>query len=585
MNRTLRIVSLLLMSVAAVSAVDPVRAADIGTAFTYQGSLENGGCPVTDTCNFEFSLWDGPDAVSPCDTGMQIGSTDSVPGVMVTGGIFTVIVDFGVDAFNGTARWLRIEVQCTGDSGFTPLCPRQELTAAPYSLQTRCIFGSENCNVGIGTNQPGLSPNLAGARALTINGGSSGGSADQALALLELNGLNTTDTAVDTSQIRFLNNGTALASIVGGMANAVNLGYIRFVVPNADASDSVEIMRIKTPGRVGIGTTNPEETLHVYGNTKLSPSSASSYALFSTTGGGRTALFMTDETETQRVVIATNTDSFFTGGKVGIGTTTPVEMLHVVGGGVRVGPSSGSYTVLGTTGGGRAAIVMTDETETAKVQIATNVESWFTGGNVGIGTTTPSEKLQVCGSVKVSGSYLTGGCDVAEAFELSEREMIEPGMVMVLDPDRPGHLRISTRAYDTKVAGIVSGAKGTRPGILLGGSEPRASTGAEVSGPERFIGHRESAQAEACDSPSVATADTAVAHTDLPVALSGRVYCLVDATKRAVKVGDLLTTSDTPGYAMKVTNFRKSQGAVLGKAMEPLAKGEKGLILVLVGLQ
>jgi len=170
-----------------------------------------------------------------------------------------------------------------------------------------------------------------------------------------------------------------------------------------------------------------------------------------------------------------------------------------------------------------------------------------------------------------------GGCDVAEAFELSERETIEPGMVMVLDPDRPGHLRISTKAYDTKVAGIVSGAKGTRPGLLLGGSEPRTSVRADVPAKRTSDSNCTSARTEVGGSLN--------GSADLPIALSGRVYCLVDATQRAVKVGDLLTTSDTPGYAMKVTNFRKSQGAVLGKAMEALSKGEKGLILVLVGLQ
>jgi hypothetical protein len=63
------------------------------------------------------------------------------------------------------------------------------------------------------------------------------------------------------------------------------------------------------------------------------------------------------------------------------------------------------------------------------------------------------------------------------------------------------------------------------------------------------------------------------------------VYCYVDATQDAVEIGDLLTTSDTPGHAMKVTDFPRSQGAVLGKAMQPLARGRKGLVLVLVGLQ
>ena len=68
------------------------------------------------------------------------------------------------------------------------------------------------------------------------------------------------------------------------------------------------------------------------------------------------------------------------------------------------------------------------------------------------------------------------------------------------------------------------------------------------------------------------------------VALSGRVYVLADAASGPIKPGDLLTTSDTPGCAMKVTDHGKAQGAILGKAMGSLNEG-KGMVLVLVSLQ
>jgi len=68
------------------------------------------------------------------------------------------------------------------------------------------------------------------------------------------------------------------------------------------------------------------------------------------------------------------------------------------------------------------------------------------------------------------------------------------------------------------------------------------------------------------------------------VALTGRVYCLVDASYGAIEPGDLLTTSDTAGHAMKVTNHTKAHGAIIGKAMTRLEQG-KGLVLVLVTLQ
>jgi len=68
------------------------------------------------------------------------------------------------------------------------------------------------------------------------------------------------------------------------------------------------------------------------------------------------------------------------------------------------------------------------------------------------------------------------------------------------------------------------------------------------------------------------------------VALTGRVYCLVDATYGPIAPGDLLTTSDTPGHAMKASDHVRAQGAILGKAMGHLETG-RGLVLVLVGLQ
>lgn len=148
---------------------------------------------------------------------------------------------------------------------------------------------------------------------------------------------------------------------------------------------------------------------------------------------------------------------------------------------------------------------------------------------------------------EVSCATLTirGGADLAEPFAMSDAG-IGPGAVVVIDEKSPGQLRLSTRASDHKVAGIVSGAGGVRPGISMIQTE-------------RLTG--------GCN-----------------VALSGRVYALVDATQHPVAPGDLLTTSDTPGHAMKVTDPAKAPGAILGKAMGRLDSG-RGLVLVLVSLQ
>ena len=141
---------------------------------------------------------------------------------------------------------------------------------------------------------------------------------------------------------------------------------------------------------------------------------------------------------------------------------------------------------------------------------------------------------------------ITGGADVAEPFAMKEAT-IEKGSVVVIDDEHPGRLKRSMRAYDTRVvAGIVSGANGVNPGISL------KQEGALDQGEN--------------------------------VALTGRVYVQAYATFGAISPGDLLTTIDTPGHAMKVTDHGRAQGAILGKAMSNLAEG-KGMVLVLVTLQ
>jgi len=106
--------------------------AALGTAFTYQGQLKQGGNPVNAHCDFQFSLWNAE------SDGMQVGATQTKTNVEVNDGLFTVQLDFGSSAFTGDARWLAVAVRCPAGSGsYTNLSPRQALTAAPYALSLR----------------------------------------------------------------------------------------------------------------------------------------------------------------------------------------------------------------------------------------------------------------------------------------------------------------------------------------------------------------------------------------------------------------------------------------------------------------
>lgn len=109
--------------------------ADIGTAFTYQGRLIDSNFPAEGPYDFQFKLYNAPQASA------QQGDTVDINDLVVTDGYFTVEkLDFGIDVFAGEARWLDISVR-PGESNnpgdFVPLNPRQEVTPAPYAIYAK----------------------------------------------------------------------------------------------------------------------------------------------------------------------------------------------------------------------------------------------------------------------------------------------------------------------------------------------------------------------------------------------------------------------------------------------------------------
>jgi hypothetical protein len=133
------------------------------------------------------------------------------------------------------------------------------------------------------------------------------------------------------------------------------------------------------------------------------------------------------------------------------------------------------------------------------------------------------------GSVVVSGDLLLSGADYAESFESASTEPIMPGSVVVLDDD--GRITACEHPYDVRVAGVVSGAGTFRPGVILDSGRDPA--------------------------------------TSVQLALMGKVFCRVDGTTDQIRAGDLLTSSGSPGRAMKVTDRSRALGAVVGKALAP----------------
>ena len=99
-----------------------------GTAFTYQGQLQNNGSPASGTYNLTFSLF------NTNTTGVAVGGPVTNNAVFITNGLFTVLIDFGPGVFTGATNWLQIGVETNGVSSFTPLTPRQQLTPTPYAI-------------------------------------------------------------------------------------------------------------------------------------------------------------------------------------------------------------------------------------------------------------------------------------------------------------------------------------------------------------------------------------------------------------------------------------------------------------------
>ncbi len=615
-----------------------VQAAAIGTAFTYQGRLDRDNEPVSDECDFQFRLYDAE------IDGNQIGATVPIDALQIEDGLFTVLLDFGVSAFVGEARWIEIGVRCPSGLGrFVTLEPRQELTPTPHAVyaseaatatdlelpyegettaancgfsivnDSNSLWSSAICGTTLGSTGRGV---VGVAKSETgINWGgwfqsnSESGRGVIGYAPAE-EGTNfgvwgeTASTGGSgvfgraTAESGFTHGGEFLSDSmngrgVSGIATfdrdaATTYGVYgrsdslsgRGVYGNADGNSAVGVYGISQQGIGVYGRTNSFENneagvvgysgatsgqapgvlgqavsqigtgvrgigrwgvrgegtsggIGVYGESSGSTAtggyfrnSTDGVAVFADGNNGLPAMYaqganngVSASAFSHDDLVVEDTDAVLglysnTGGN----WASAITMAQVDGNGALVD----KWSIANTTAGEMRFLYGTDPGHAANPWIM---------------------RLHPDGRTIVRVLEITGA-DLAERFPATEQG--EPGMVMEIDPDNAGNLRVSRGAYNRRVAGVVSGAGDIPVGAILG----------NLPGSE--------------GSPAIA--------------LSGRVWVKCDASCGAIEPGDLLTTAALEGHAMKVNDNARATGATIGKAMTSLKEGQ-GLVLVLVNLQ
>jgi hypothetical protein len=587
----------------------------MGTAITYQGRLIDADDFADGLYDFQFKLFDAN------ESGTQKGPAIYINDFDVVEGQFTIELDFGSDVYNGDARWLETTVSQSDGSDPCTLRPRVELTPAPYAIYAQTAGGDGDWrvsgnnmysipsgNVGVGTTGPTQKLDVAGnitasryydrnntdyymepantGRSATFAGKVGIGTTNP---LYELDVIDGSIHVEGTNQYNLIvvNNGISTGapywagSFISNVENASHSIAVSGTSQGASdkniggrfsASGGTENFAIWSNNgtnyfadNVGIGTTNPRSKLSVGGEGRSdssvygSGSSNGVYGSGSSNGvygsGSSTGVKGYSGSATGRGVEGLASNS---GSSTNYGGYFKAE--GDTGRGV-YGWSIGSngYGVMGTGyvgirgesaysgGAGVSGESIADSGYGVK---AVNSNSsgtglYATGGTNGYAAEFDGDVLIRTGGRLITPVLDITGADLAEEFPFSEPA--EPGMVVSIDHNNAGKLSLARGAYNRRVAGIVAGANDFSTGLVLGKDGKN---------------------------------DT----LKLPVALSGRVYCRADASNGPIEPGDLLTTSDIAGHAMKVTDYTRAQGAILGKAMTSLEKG-KGLVLVLVSLQ
>lgn len=397
-----------------LTSTTATRAAPVGTAFTYQGQLKQNGLPFNGTIDLQFELYDSQ------SSGQLLGSVHQ-PAAPVTGGLFAVELDFGVEPFTtDSERWLEVVVDGT------PL-PRQRISPTPFSIGTRGIAVDESGNVGIGTTGP-----AAGLHVLR-------GSAFPDSPIAEF------ESVAGGAQVSIKAQNSANT---WGFAHGWSTPDDFFILRSDGVGTINPFMIRAADGNVGIGTTTPVGHLHIDGgpswtthswnkclalsgnssielgqdnpNTKFGIASANDQLyMFSTTTDG------TDQPPSYRMRIGQD-------GNVGIGTSfSPLFHLDLqqsndtATGGMRIrGFSAGSGNLWVNSSGDfvlehenpdsfDSQVILGSNTSPilhGDIDIIPNRNVFIGNGNLGIGVRPAQAKLHVNGDARVQGEvYSTSG--------------------------------------------------------------------------------------------------------------------------------------------------------------------------------
>lgn len=555
MKHLMIILTMMLMAATAASA-DPV-----STAFTYQGQLILNDVAVSGSADFQFYLHDAEVGGTQIAGGLQYND------VNVDLGVFTVLLDWGTINFNGDERWLEIRVRHPHDPAdgqpFTTLGGRQRITVVPYAIHA--------LNGGGGGGGSGYWQ-AVGDDIENTNSGFVGIGRSVSVNSYEVFGLQAPGS---TWGGMYIKSDSPTGQPFYGYDTPTKRAYhfLEETTGTWSLNNNGSYLYFTETGNLGVGVPSPVSRIQANGviHSTVGGFKFPDGTVQTTAGGGAASseqVVLSDSAAnlTVEMMASTNGPGTDDGPILNMYNTTGQRTFYMFG-----GNTSGSDLSMRNTANYRTVRLLSNytsgggslfELEQADGGNAIRMQSH---GGFGESTNGPEIRLHDINSnrsLTLYGDYqgtgesrvvanvveITGGSDLSEHFDIAAgARAIEPGSVVSIDPSSPGDLQISTEAYDRKVAGIISGADGVKPGLLMG----QKGT---------------------------------VADGEYPVALTGRVYCKVDASFGAIAPGDLLTTSPTPGHAMKVTDHGQSQGAILGKAMTALEAGQ-GTVLVLVSLQ